>query len=72
MLLTDFVRINNAMAKIGPNATRVLADIAERLAKGAAEHGDFEVERDWLTEAYEEDLDNIVYRTMHLAWNKDK
>lgn len=45
---------------------RVLADIADRLVKGAKEHGDFETKRDWVKEAYEEELDNIVYRTLRL------
>lgn len=63
------VRFNTAVAKIGPNAQALLADIAERLAIGAAEHGDFDKPRtpkEWSKEAYEEDLDALVYRTLRL------
>ena len=64
-------RIEEAVTKIGPNAKRVLADIAERLVKGAKEHGDFDTPRDWGREAYEEDLDGFVYRTLKMM-SKEK
>jgi hypothetical protein len=57
-------RLLEATKPLGPNALRLLADIAERLAKGAREHGDFETARDWDKEAREEDLDGIVYRVL--------
>lgn len=59
-------RLANASAQLGPNALDLLADVAERLVKGK-EHGDFEVKMtpaQWTKEAYEEDLDALVYRTM--------
>lgn len=60
-----------SLTLMGPNARRVLADIADRLVKGAREHGDFETKRDWAREAYEEELDNVVYRTLRLM-NEEK
>ena len=50
---------------------RVLRDIALRLVKGAIEHGDFDTPRDWGREAYEEDLDGFVYRTLKMM-SKEK
>lgn len=59
------------LTKLGPRGLAVLTAIAARLAKGAAEHGDFpNLDRDWTQEALEEDLDGIIYRTvetMHRA-----
>jgi hypothetical protein len=53
------------LTKLGPRALALLTEIAARLAKGAAEHGDFEnLDRDWNQEALEEDLDGLVYRTV--------
>lgn len=53
------------LTKLGPRGFAVLTAIAARLAKGAAEHGDFEnLDRDWTQEALEEDLDGIIYRTV--------
>lgn len=53
------------LAKLGPRGLAVLTAVAARLAKGAAEHGDFEnLSRDWNQEALEEDLDGLVYRTV--------
>lgn len=59
-------RLASAFTKLGPTARELLVDVAERLVKGAREHGDFETPRDWSREAYEEDLDAIVYRTQRL------
>lgn len=61
----DNDRLTAATAKLGPNATALLADIADRLVIGKA-HGDFEKPLNWTKEAYEEDLDGIVYRAMRL------
>jgi hypothetical protein len=57
--------IKDAWHQLGPNARELLADIAERLVIGKA-HGDFEKALNWTREAYEEDLDGIVYRAMKL------
>jgi hypothetical protein len=44
----------------------VLAAVAERLAKGATEHGDFApgAARNWDRETAEELLDGLVYQTV--------
>jgi hypothetical protein len=57
--------IDKAWHLLGPNARELLADIAERLVIGKA-HGDFEKALDWTREAYEEDMDGIVYRAARL------
>lgn len=64
-------RLTKAQDQLGPNALSLLADIADRLVVGRA-HGDFEKQLDWSKEAYEEDLDAIVYRTMRLKAEKKK
>lgn len=53
-------------AALGPRARTLLIAIAERLVKGAREHGDFAdaASRNWDQEAVEEDLDGCVYRTL--------
>lgn len=61
----DTRRLAFAANALGPKALAVLADVAERLVLGKA-HGDFEKSRDWDREAYEEDLDALVYRTLAL------
>jgi hypothetical protein len=59
-------RLFTAAGKLGPRAMVVLAAVAERLAKGATEHGDFapgscpNPDR----ETAEELLDGIVYQTV--------
>lgn len=59
------VRLFGACAQLGPRALEVLTAVAERLAKGAREHGDFtNLERDWDRESLEEQLDDLVYRTV--------
>jgi hypothetical protein len=57
-----------AFAAIGPNARTLLLNLAQRLVKGAKEHGDFDpsTKRVWTREALEEDLDGIVYRALEL------
>lgn len=59
-------RLFAALTKLGPRALLVLTEVAERLAKGAALHGDFAdiASRNWDQEALEEDLDGLVYRTV--------
>lgn len=56
--LEDLVRHWQA---IGPKARRLLVALAERLAIGNGRHGDFELGRDWTTEAGEELLDGTIY-----------
>lgn len=57
--------LDKYIAALGPRGLAVLTAIAARLAKGAAEHGDFpNLDRDWTQEAIEEDLDGIIYRTV--------
>jgi hypothetical protein len=70
--VTNKERVTVAMETLGPNAIRVLADIADRLVRGAKEYGDFETERDWIKEAYEEELDNVIYRTMQIMSREGK
>jgi hypothetical protein len=62
-----------ALAALGPRALAILTELAKRLARGAAEHGDFEnLDRDWGREALEEDLDGMVYRTVALMRREGK
>lgn len=51
-------------ALLGPRGRRVLLAVAERLARGAKEHGDFDSKRDWQKEKREELLDWIVYEVV--------
>ena len=48
---------------LGMRGQALLLELARRLEKGSNEHGDFERPLDWTREAFEEDLDGIVYRT---------
>jgi hypothetical protein len=59
-------RLIAASAQLGPRAMVVLASVAERLAKGAREHGDFapDQRRNWDKETSEELLDGLVYQTV--------
>lgn len=59
-------RVVNACEKLDPRALEVLADIAERLAKGAEQYGgDFDHKpRDWHEEQYQEIADALVYGAM--------
>jgi hypothetical protein len=54
-------RLFTAAGKLGPRAM-----VAERLAKGATEHGDFApgAARNWDRETAEELLDGLVYQTV--------
>lgn len=60
------LRLVPALAGLGPRALAILADIAERLQRGARQYGgDFDDKpRDWRREANEEALDYMVYMTM--------
>lgn len=52
---------------IGPNAKKILLDMARRLEKGAVQYGDFDganANRDWDQETYEEHLDALVYQAV--------
>ncbi len=61
-------RIREASPHLGPRALQLLADIAERLAKGAKQYGgDFDDKpRDWVQETLEETADGLVYASMEL------
>jgi hypothetical protein len=54
------------LAHCGPVACTVLERLAERLAMGARQYGDFKGERAWRREAVEEHLDGLVYLTIGL------
>lgn len=63
----DLIRLGEACGQLGPRALGLLVEVAERLAKGAAEHGDFEKgapHGSWAREAAEERLDALVYETI--------
>ncbi len=61
-------RLSSATEQLGPRALQLLADIAERLAKGAKQYGgDFDDKpRDWVQETLEETADGLVYASMKL------
>jgi len=61
-------RLASATEHLGPRALQLLADIAERLAKGAKQYGgDFDDKpRDWIQETLEETADGLVYASMEL------
>ncbi len=61
-------RISASCVHLGPRALQLLADIAERLAKGAKQYGgDFDDKpRDWVQETLEETADGLVYASMKL------
>jgi hypothetical protein len=61
-------RLEHACQHLGPRALQLLADIAERLAKGAKQYGgDFDDKpRDWVQETLEETADGLVYASMKL------
>jgi hypothetical protein len=62
------LRLERASVQLGPRALQLLADIAERLAKGAKQYGgDFDDKpRDWVQETLEETADGLVYASMTL------
>lgn len=64
----DMLKLNLCATSLGPRARRLLIRIAERLQKGAREHGDFDpkIRRNWRAEASEELLDATVYLTLDL------
>jgi hypothetical protein len=63
--LASVAALLGACSQLGPRALTVLTAVAERLALGAREHGDFPtLERDWERESLEEQLDDLVYRTV--------
>lgn len=65
-------RIDTAAKELGPRALGILASIAERLAMGAKQYGDFDDKpRDWLAETVEEQLDSVVYLTMALTKSRE-
>lgn len=58
-------RILSSLEDIGPRAQSLLVKIAERLAHGARQYGDFDDRpRDWNLEALEEHMDAVVYMAM--------
>lgn len=63
--LDQIERLRGAVMVLGPRGLAVLCHIASRLAIGAKEHGDFErLDRNWAAEALDENLDELVYRTV--------
>lgn len=57
-------RIVRACDGLGPNALTILAEIAERLQRGAEQYkNDLDDGRNWRNEAHEEALDYLVYMT---------
>ncbi len=65
-------RIREASQHLGPRALQLLADIAERLAKGAKQYGDFDDKpRDWVQETLEETADGLVYASMKLLEGRE-
>jgi hypothetical protein len=51
------------------DALQVLVEFGERLLKGQSTYGELDIDtddRDWLQEAFEEDLDSAVYRIINL------
>jgi hypothetical protein len=61
-----------AYTQLGPNAQRVLLMIADRLVKGAKQYGDFDADRDWVHEAFEEACDQTVYLAIRALLAKEK
>lgn len=59
------VELLKYFAKLGPNAKHILLRLAQRMAKGADQYGDFPI-RSWKREAAEEALDMCVYLTAEL------
>ena len=55
-----------AAEQLGPRALALLQSIADRLVKGAKEHGDFAAPKELRREALEEHLDAVVYLALEL------
>jgi hypothetical protein len=68
------LRLVPALAGLGPRALAILADIAERLQRGARQYGgDFDDKpRDWDQETFEELADGLVYSTMRLMQLRER
>lgn len=67
-------RLYAALPDLGPRALAILADIAERLQRGAKQYGgDFDDKpRDWDQETFEELADGLVYSTMRLMQLRER
>lgn len=64
--MIEALEIATIAEALGPKARRLLLSIAQRLALGAKEHGDFEKPRELTREALEEHLDAVVYLALEL------
>lgn len=60
--------LDRAFGGLGPNAQKVLLEVAKRMATGARQYGDFQP-RKWTKEAAEEALDQSVYLAAELVLN---